>query len=667
MCGIAGILNVQPDLPAPKLGDLNRMTAALRHRGPDAFGVYRARQCGLASARLAIIDVAGGSQPVGNEDGTVWTVFNGELFNYLELRAELTALGHVFRTKSDTEVIVHAWEAWGEEAFGRFNGQFAIALWDEKKEALVLARDPLGVTPLYLALHGGRLYFASEVKAIFAAATDMRRALDPVGLDQTFTFWTVVPPQTVFEGVRELEPGHVRVHTKERVRDRAFFVRRYPIEREGEFKGSLDDAAKEVRSRLEASVHKRLLLSDVPVGSYLSGGLDSALVAALALRAKGQSFATFSLRFEDAEYDETPFQRELVRQLKTEHHELVVSRGDIARAFPDVVRHAERPMLRTAPAPLYLLSQLVRDAGIKVVLTGEGADEFFAGYDLFREAKVRRFWAAHPDSEWRHLLLQRLYPYLARSPVSQQAMAKAFFGQRLNGAQEPGFAHDLRWRTTGALKRLFSRDVREAVRGRDVTAQLIAELPDDFSRWSLLAQDQYLEIKTLLSGYLLSTQGDRMLMSHSVEGRFPFLDPEVTSFADTLPPSYKLRVLDEKHVLKRVAEDLVPAAIRTRKKQPYRAPDALAFVGYEAPPWIDDAMSDEAIASAGVFDVAAVAQLWKKLRKQSDEAQFSNADNMAIVGVLSTQLLHSQFIAALPSDPSPVRPTTCVDRVPGQG
>ena len=652
MCGLAGIITLTNTARPPELAELRRMAGALRHRGPDEFGLYRDGRAGLAHARLSIIDLSTGQQPLANETDTLWVVFNGEIFNYVELRAELEAKGHVFRTKSDTEVIVHAWEAWGEDAFERFNGQFAIALWDETSGVLVLARDRLGVRPLYTCEHDGRLYFASELKAIFAADSTVPRRLDPVGLDQTFTFWTVVPPQSVFQGVAELIPGHVRIYGPSGVRERAFWRPRYPEngEREHVFQGSLEQAIERVRAALEEATRLRMLRADVPVGSYLSGGLDSSLVAALGRRAKEGRFCTFSLRFEDAEYDETEFQRAMVSNLGSEHREVVVSRRDIASCFPDVVLHTERPILRTAPAPLFALSKLVHDAGIKVVLTGEGADEMFAGYDLFREGKVRRFWARHPGSKQRPRLLERLYPYLSRSPVAQQAMARQFFGRGLEHWQRPGFAHDTRWHTTGALKRLLAPAVRSATEGRDVVAELLSTLPPDFPRWSHLAQDQYLEVRTLLSGYLLSSQGDRMLMAHSVEGRFPFLDPNVVSLANSLPAAYKLRVLDEKHVLKRASADVVPEIILRRKKQPYRAPDALSFVS-PVPEWAEEVLAERSVREAGVFEPRAVAQLWGKCKARKDEAQFSNADNMALVGVLSTQLLYERLVKAPPVPP----------------
>ncbi len=663
MCGVAGCVALQPALAAPSLDGVRAMVGALRHRGPDEFGLYRDARAALGHARLSIIDLATGQQPLCNEDGSLWIVFNGEIFNYLELREELLALGHRFRTRSDTEVIVHAWEAWGERALGRFNGQFALALWDAPRQTLVLARDRLGVRPLYLAEQDGRLWFASEVKALFAGAPALARELDPAGLAETFTFWTPVAPQTVFRGIRELEPGHVRVVSPLGVTDRPFWTPSYPERREEVRPGTLDELAGQVRAALERAVRLRMLRADVPVGCYLSGGLDSSLVAALGRQVQGGRFCTFSVRFESAELDETPYQRELVARIGSDHRELVVARRDVAEAFPAVVAHAERPLLRTGPAPLFLLSGLVRQAGVKVVLTGEGADELFGGYDLFREGKVRRFWGRQPASTCRPRLLERLYPYLARSPVAQRAMAQEFFGRGRERWDEPGFAHQPRWRAAAALQRLFDPGFREEAQRLDVVARLLGSLPGPFRRWSPLAQDQYLEVRTLLSGYLLASQGDRMLMGHSVEGRFPFLDTEVMDLACALPDAAKLRGLDEKHVLKRAGLGLVPDRILARTKQPYRAPDAVSFTGPDAPPWVGDVLSGEAVGRAGVFQPRAVERLYRKCLDGEGRGPLSNADNMALVGVLSTGLLHEALLRRPPQAGAPLEFRTVVDRL----
>ena len=667
MCGVAGIVSLSPAAAPPAREALICMIGALAHRGPDERGLYRDERAGLAHTRLSTIDIASGQQPLADAGGTIWIVFNGEIFNYIELREELAAIGYRFRTRSDTEVVVNAYMAWGAAAFERMNGQWAAAIWDTRALRLVLSRDRTGICPLHFCEHNGRLYFASEVKAIFAADAGIARRIDPAGLDETFTFWSVVPPQSMFHGIRELPPGHFRIYEPGSVREGAFWKPRYPGSsgvREGEFKGSIDDAIEEVRHTLECATALRMVRSDVPVGSYLSGGLDSSLVAALGHRFSGQRLRTFSLRFADAEYDETHFQRLMARALGSEHHEVVISRNEIAEVFPEVIYHTERPILRTAPAPLFMLSHLVRAGGVKVVLTGEGADEMFAGYDIFREGKVRRFWGRQQASTGRARLLDRLYPYLTRSPVQQQAIARQFFGRNLSEHAAPGFAHGPRWRTTRAIQRLFSADMRVRAASRNAVSELIARLPPEFAQWSSLAQDQHIEIQTLLSGYLLSSQGDRMLMAHSVEGRFPFLDDDVMELANSLPPEYKLRVLDEKHVLKRVAKSLVPMEIIGRKKQPFRAPNALCFVAAKAPAYIGELLSETSIRDANVFDPSAVARLVGKCRAEAedDAGDLSNSDNMALVGVISTQLLHRQFIASRPSGKQVPHLTIDVDR-----
>ncbi|MDB4962425.1 MAG: hypothetical protein JWP01_2424 [Myxococcales bacterium] len=627
------------------------MTSALHHRGPDGAGIYRDPRCGLAHTRLSIIDLAGGAQPMCDVDGQAYVSFNGEIFNYVELRSELVALGYAFSTRSDTEVVVQALRAWGEEALVRFNGQFSIALWWPHERTLLLARDRHGVRPLHICEHAGRVYFASEVKAIFAADPEIPRELDATSLVETLTFWTVLSPRSMFRGVEELRPGHVRVYSPQGVRERSYWEPSFPTEPTPALE--IADAADMLRAALARATTRRLRCADVPVACYLSGGLDSSVIAALGQRAHGDGLRTFSLRFADAEFDEGPYQHAMVDRLRTDHTELEISHADIADVFPTAIRHIERPIVRTAPAPMLLLARCVRDAGIKVVLTGEGADEMLAGYDLFREARLRRFWAREPRSERRPLLLERLYPYLRRTHGQARAMARAFFGRDLDRPDAPDFAHGPRWSSASALQRLLHPDVRRAAAvDGDPVERLMATLPSAFSSWDPLARDQYIEMRTLMSGYLLSSQGDRVAMASSVEGRFPFLDNEVVDLACSLPANHKLRVLDEKHVLKRAASDLVPRSIVHRPKQPYRAPDAIAFFGPRAPGWVAEELDPRSIERTGVFEPAAVAQLWAKCRARG-HASLSNADNMALTAVLSTQLLHRELVRARPDRDPP--------------
>lgn len=657
MCGIAGI--VGRSRPPPEGNEaITRMVRALRHRGPDAFGIYRDPFAQLGHARLSIVDLTSGDQPLCNEDGRLWIAFNGEIFNHRELRAELEARGHRFATRSDTEVVVHAWETWGLEAFRRFNGQWAVALWDSLERRLVLSRDPVGIRPLFVCEALGRVHFASEVKALFAADPELRRAFDPHGLDEAFTFWSPLAPRTVFAGVEELMPGTTRVLDASGWRTHVHFAPTFP-DRHQEPVREPSEAIPRVREVLARATRRQVESADVPVGAYLSGGLDSAITATLARPLA--PLTTFSLRFEDPEFDETAHQRRMAAHLGTTHRERLVRAGELREVLPEVVFHAERPLLRTAAAPLYLLSRRVRDEGFKVVLTGEGADELFAGYDLFREARVRQFWARQPDSRLRPRLLERLYPYLARSPVSQRAVAQRFFGQDLASAGSRCFSHGPRWRSTAALERLFSPALTDALAGSSCEAELESRLPEAFDRWDPLAQAQYLEITTLLSGYLLSAQGDRMLMAHSVEGRFPFLDAEVIALAASLRPSLKLRGLDEKHVLKRAFADL-PSEILRRPKQPYRAPDARFLLAEPWPDWLRETTGRAALQRAGVFDAPQVERLFAKCLAMRPDAPLSNSDATALIAVVSTQWVHHALLEQAPALGPRLQLTRDIDR-----
>lgn len=665
MCGIAGIVDPSGRTEAPSVGLLRSMIGAVSHRGPDGYGYYRDLQCGMAHARLSVIDLASGQQPMGNEDGTLWIVLNGEIFNYRELRRELESIGHTFRTTSDTEVVLHAVESWGEGSFSRFNGQWALALWDTRRRELTLSRDRVGICPLFTRRVAGRVWFGSEVKSIFADRS-VARAIDPRGIDQTMTYWASVAPQSVFQGIEEFPPGRVRVYgPRGIVRDSRYWQLSFSGGSAAAVASRpVRETAHTLRRKLEESTALRALRADVPVGCYISGGLDSSLVARLARESVSGRFSTFAICFDDPSFDESPYQRLMAREIGSDHIELRITPSDIARVFPEVVRHAERPLLRTAPAPMYLLSGAVRAAGIKSVLTGEGADEFFAGYDLFREAKIREFWSRDPSSRIRPLLFDRIYPYLAKSPRQGGDLARDFWRQGLDRAGRPGFSHDPRWRSTATLKRFFTAGAREAIE-RDPAPDILDHLPEEFSRWDVVEQAQYLEIVTLFCGYLISSQGDRMLMAHGVEGRFPFLDPEVIDFANGLPVLQKLPGLDEKRILKRAARELLPERILARKKQPYRAPDAVCFVGRDAPEYVGDALSRRSLERAGLFDPGAVEALAAKIsrRLEGGDGAISNTDNMSLLGILSTQLLHAAFVESDGGAPgTPVRFGTVIDR-----
>jgi len=659
MCGICGIVT---DGSPPDLGLIKTMIGRLRHRGPDGSGYFRDRRAALGHARLAVIDTLGGGQPLCNEDGNDWVTFNGEIFNYVELGRELRALGHTFRTASDTEVIVHAWEEWGESCFSRFNGQWALALWDRRHERLVLSRDRLGVRPLFYTRDEHRLVFASEVKSIFADPS-VARSFDPAGLDQTFTYWSAIAPRTVFGGIEQLEPGFFAVLDRDGFRKAPYWTISFPGRGREPGQDTIDNT-EGLRARLVEATRLRFLRSDVPVGAYLSGGIDSSVTAAVISRYTDVPLRTFSLRFADAEYDEGGYQRKMAALLGTQHQDIVVSPSDIAEVFPQVIWHTETPILRAAPAPLFLLSKLVRDSGYKVVVTGEGADEVLGGYDIFREARVRLFWSRDPESQKRARAAELLYPWMSRSPGRAPAFARGFFGQNLE-PRDPALSHRPRWDSTAAIKAMLSPDARSEG-ARAGAEDVVTAMPAGSEAWDPLSRAQWLEMTTLLPGYILSSQGDRMLMANSVEGRFPFLDSDVVEFANALPSRHKLFGLDEKYLLKRAFSDLVPDDIINRPKQPYRAPDAASFFFSGArPDWLEEVTSPDAIRACGVFDPSLVSGLFAKCERTGG-ANMGNTDNMRVLAVLSTQLTYRHFIVgdgAGAGDQTPPEPLIAVDMV----
>jgi asparagine synthase (glutamine-hydrolysing) len=637
MCGIAGMLKLAGG--EVDAGRLQQMIGAIRHRGPDAHNVYANAGVGLANARLSIVDIAGGGQPMSNADGSLWITFNGEIFNHVELREELLKKGDRFATRSDTEVILHLYRDLGEDCVHRLNGQWAFAIWDARRRKLFLSRDRVGIQPLFYTTVDQSFIFGSEVKAIFACP-EVSRELDLRALDQFFTFWVSLPPRTIFRNISQLPPGHSLTVEDGRLRLRQYWQPDY-----SSAEPTNDSAARKTEELLElmADATRIRLRADIPVGAYLSGGIDSSFITALARPIAESKLRTFSVAFEDPELDESKYQREASSYLHTQHSEIRCSSRDIGQVFPDVIWHTEQPVLRAGPAPLFLLSELVHRSGFKVVLTGEGADELLGGYDIFKEAKIRRFWAQQPESRFRPLLLKRLYPYMQGMQKQPEAYLANFFRVDAQDAVSPFFSHLPRWQLTAKLKGYFSPEVQGELADYDAYSELREALPSEYSRWPGFCQAQYLETAYLLPGYILSAQGDRMAMAHSVEARYPFLDHRVIEFCQKLHPALKMRVLTEKYLLKKAAKGMLPSGVIERPKQPYRAPDGASFLSQTSPKYVEELLSQDRIQRDGIFTPAAVLSLVAKFKKGR---VLGAKDNMALVGILSTQLLVQQFISS---------------------
>lgn len=637
MCGISGILNLKEKAPISP-DKLKAMAFALNHRGPDEAGAYLDDFIGMAQSRLSIIDLAGGSQPIFNEDKSLWIIFNGEIFNYPELREDLIKLGHKFYTHTDTEVILHLYEEKKENCLDDLNGQFAFAIWDSNNKELFLARDRVGILPLYFKIEKNKFYFASELKAIFSVQNENPQ-FDPIGFEQIFTLWTNLPGDTPFKGYKEVPPAnYLKINF-----DGKFSLKPYwklPFKKEDDIKESpVAEIIHQVSDLLKDAVRIRLR-ADVPVGSYLSGGLDSSGLTAIVKKYFNNELRTFGISFEEEAFDESNYQRLMVNHLQTNHSEVYAKNSDIGKYFADIIYYGERPIFRTAPAPLYLLSKKVREENYKVVLTGEGADEIFCGYNIFKEAKIRKFWSKNPESKLRSKLLKKLYPYIFKDQRLFSTL-EAFFRLGIDEPENPFFSHIVRWNNNSKLKKFFSDDFKQQFKDYNSIDEFLTLLPEDFDNWDTLSKAQYLEITSFMSGYLLSSQGDRMAMGNSVELRVPYLDHRLIEFMSTVPAKYKILGLNEKFILKKVFGDLLPKEILYRAKNPYRAPIRNSFLNNKSFD-IEDVLSENNLTKASVFDASKVNLLLQKARKSNS---LSELDNMALAGIISTQLLFENFIA----------------------
>ena len=638
MCGIAGLIDLtgkrQPDIAA-----LKRMSDALFHRGPDEEGFLVRPGFGFAHRRLSIVGLGDGHQPIFNEDRTVAVVYNGELFDYPERKAELEARGHVFRTHTDTEIIVHLYEEHGEDVFTQLKGQFALALIDFSKQTIFLARDRVGICPLHWSRKGDWLYFGSEIKAILASG-GVAPQVDPRGLDHIFTFFAMGTRRTMFEGVQSLLPGHyLKIAFRSDGRHAEIVERRYwdfDFPDAGE---ELDDLAgtglvDTFEEKFRRAVEIRLR-ADVPVVSYLSGGVDSAYVLATASRVRGSSVPSFTIQVPGKTFDETEPARVTARHVNSRQTILTSDAKVISDTYARLVASADCPVPDTSCASLWCLSQEVHHQGYKVALTGEGSDEAFGGYVWFKLRQLT-YWmdigGVLGSDKFSRVLRRIAAPYASLKEIRRiDALMGRVHAQAL-------LYHLVRQ----ARDRYFSSSLKDAIGAHLPYDDLALDL-ERMRRWSPLNQSLYFGYKVHLAGQLLNYKGDRVAMANSVETRYPFLDEDVIAFTSQLAPRWKLRgIAKDKYILRQAAARLLPEEIAFRAKGMFRAPLAETFFA-DPPPYVRQLMSREALLKTGYFDPAAVLRDYD-LIASGKAAKINVFLKLGLSSVLATQLWHHLYL-----------------------
>jgi asparagine synthase (glutamine-hydrolysing) len=568
MCGIAGFADIgrmETDTLPPRVDAefqlVHRMCEVIRHRGPDDEGIHVEPGVGIGMRRLSIIDLAGGRQPIRNETGTIWIVFNGEIYNYRELREELESRGHVFSTSSDTESIVHAYEEWGEDAFARLRGMFGIALWDRPRRTLLLARDRAGIKPLHYVDRGGRLVFASEIKSLLAAGAVEPR-LDIEALDHYLAFLYTPRDGSIFEGVRKLPPGHYL-----RWRDGATDVRQYwKLPATESFRGDEREAV-DALGRVLADAVRAHMVSDVPLGAFLSGGVDSSAVVGFMARASSRPVQTFSIGFDEPQFDELEHARRVARHFGTDHHEFIV-KPDALAILDRLVWHFDEPFADSSAIPTWYVSEIARQH-VTVVLSGDGGDELFGGYDrYFPPPRVASFDRLRVPGLRR--LAALVWPHLSHGTPGKALL------RHVSGDARARYFDSIALFQPDERLALYSADLRGHVSAS--AEQTLARCFDRFAALPLHSRMMRFDFETYLPEDVL-TKVDRMSMAHSIESRVPLLDNEVIDFAATLPSRFKIRAATRKHVLKEALRPMLPPGIVDRRKQGFGVPLGAWFRG----------------------------------------------------------------------------------------
>lgn len=638
MCGICGkFIFDRNGFVAPQ--DLRAMASAIQHRGPDDEGYYLEGPLGLGFRRLSIIDLSTGHQPLSNEDGTVWVVFNGEIYNYLELRSDLINRGHVFRTKTDTEVLVHLYEEYGTDMLTQLRGMFGFALWDENHKSLLLARDRLGIKPLYYSRSEKFLVFGSEIKAILADPA-VPREIDPDLIDRFLTFYYMPGEETLFKNVRKLPPGSYLFASDGRVTIRQYWDLSF---RDKAFDLSIEKAEVELLNLLETTVSQHMI-SDVPVGFLLSGGVDSTAMLSLAARDASRLFSSYTVGFSGSHVpDERPYARLAAQRYGTSHHELTISARQFVDFLPQYVWHMEEPVCEPPAVALYFVSQLARN-DVKVLISGEGGDEAFAGYSNYR------------NLVWLERLKRTLGP-VSGAAKHALSMLNKVMASNLVGKYAPLLDVSLRsfyFSRTSSPFHFFNRHASELYSDSFMPAADKRKSTDPIRRlWDTadglgnLEAMLYVDSKSWLPDDLL-VKADKMTMANSIELRVPFLDHKVLEFAASLPPQFKLHRFTTKHIAKRALSSLVPREILSRKKAGFPVPYE-SWMRTDLKPWLHDLLLDRTTVNRGYFNSATIRRLLEE-----DGRSGNHSKELFSLAVL--ELWHREFLDSQPAAHATVGP-----------
>jgi asparagine synthase (glutamine-hydrolysing) len=658
MCGIAGIIDLTGKRQ-PETAAVVRMAEALWHRGPDDDGYLMRPGLGFANRRLSIVGLGDGRQPIFNEDGTVAVVYNGELFDYPERKAELQAKGHVFQTHTDTELIVHLYEEYGEGVFAQLKGQFAIALVDFRKKTIFLARDRVGICPLHWARRGDWVYFGSEVKALLASGA-ISPVADPRGLDHLFTFFAMPSRRTAFEGVQSVLPGHyLKIAFRRDAKPAEIVERRYwdfDFPDAGDEENPSDANSKALIDGFEEAFERAVsirLRADVPVVSYLSGGVDSAYVLTTASKLRGSAVPSFTIQVPGKGLDETNDALQTARHVGSRPTILTCDAKVITDTYARLITSADCPVVDTSCAALWCLSQEVHHQGYKVALTGEGSDEAFGGYMWFKLRQMS-YWMdinGGKGSDWLNRLVRR-----TMSPHASTAELK-----RIDALAGRAHAQALIYHLVSRSRdRYYSAAMKDRL-GDHVAYEDLPLDRERMSRWSPLNQSLYFGYKVHLAGLLLNHKGDRVAMANSVETRYPFLDEDFIAYTARIAPRWKLRgITKDKYILRQAASRLLPKEVAWRTKGMFRAPLAESFF-VDPPPFVRQLMSRSALLRTGYFDPATVRADYDLIA--SGQASKVNVFlRLGLSGVLATQLWHHLYVGGGLCDLPEAIPQPSVER-----